>query len=136
MRVRNIITQLVDETENVVDAEEGPVAIATSYFRQIFESSNPEDIVDALSKVSTTITQIINEDLAPITEWEIKPTLFAMHPEKTLWPDGMTALFHQKFWNIVKKNLTRMVNQFLFEGTVTNGIIVILGYCKRMIFEN
>ena len=52
---------------------------------------------------------------APVTEWEVKLTLFAMHPEKAPGSDGMTALFYQKFWDIVKKDLTHIVNQFLFE---------------------
>ena len=45
-RARNRITQLLDENGHVVEDEEELVAIATSYFRQIFESSNPEDIAD------------------------------------------------------------------------------------------
>ena len=95
----------------MVEDEEGLVAAATSYFRQIFESSNPEDIADALAEVSTTITGAVNENLtAPVTEWEVKLALFAMHPEKAQGPDGMTALFYQKFWDIVKEDLTRMVN--------------------------
>ena len=111
------------EDVNVVEDEEGLVAIATSYFRQIFESSNPEEIEEALSEVSTTITGSINNDLvAPVTEWEVKLALFAMHPEKAPNPDGMTALFYQKFWDIVKEDLTHMVNQFLFHGEVANGL--------------
>ena len=111
------------EDVNVVEDEEGLVAIATSYFRQIFESSNPEEIEEALSEVSTTITGSINNDLvAPVTEWEVKLALFAMHPEKAPDPDGMTALFYQKFWDIVKEDLTHMVNQFLFHGEVANGL--------------
>ena len=34
----------------------------------------------------------------------------------------MTALFYQKFWDIVKEDLTLMVNKFLFEGTVATGL--------------
>ena len=45
-----------------------------------------------------------------------------MHPEKAPRPDGMTALFYQKLWDIVKDYLTRMVNQFLFEGTMAYGL--------------
>ena len=63
-----------------MEDREGLVAIATSYFRQIFESSNPEDIADAVSEVSTMITGAINEDLTdPVIEWEVKLALFAMH---------------------------------------------------------
>ncbi|KAL0645993.1 hypothetical protein Bca4012_044284 [Brassica carinata] len=46
-RERNKITQLWDANGNIVEDEEGLVVIATSYFRQIFESSNPEDIEEA-----------------------------------------------------------------------------------------
>ena len=84
-----------------MEDEEGLVAIATSYFRQIFESSNAEDIADALSEISPTITLTINDDLiVPVTEWEVKLALFVMHPEKAPRSDGMTALFYQKFWDI------------------------------------
>ena len=68
-RARNMIT---DENGNMVEHEEGLVAIATSYFRQIFESSNPEDIADLTS---------------PLTEWEVKLAHFTMHSEKI--PDQM-----------------------------------------------
>jgi len=122
-RARNKITQLLDENVNVVEDEEGLLAIATSYFRQIFESSNPEDIEEALAQVPMTITGAMNENLtAPVTEWEVKLALFAMHPEKAPGPYGMTALFYQKFWDIVKDDLTLMVNNFLIEGTVVNGL--------------
>ena len=122
-RARNKITQLLDENGNIVEDEEGLVAIATSYFRQIFESSNPEDIEEALAQVPTMITGTMNDNLiALVTKWEVKLALFAMHPEKAPGPDGMTAFFYQKFWDIVKEDLTLMVDKFLFEGTVANGL--------------
>ena len=68
-RARNKIIHLRDANGNAGGDEEGLVVIATSYFRQIFESSNPVDIADALLEVSTTITESINSDLtAPVTE--------------------------------------------------------------------
>ena len=72
-------------------------------------------LVVALAQVLTTITGAMNDNLtAPVTEWEVKLALFAMHPEKTPCPYGMTALFYQKFLDIVKEDLTHMVNKFLF----------------------
>ncbi|XP_048611782.1 uncharacterized protein LOC125586041 [Brassica napus] len=122
-RARNKITQLLDENGDIVEDEEGLVAIATSYFRQIFESSDPEDIEDPLSQIPATITGDMNNNLtAPVSEWEIKLALFAMHPEKAPGPDGMTALFYQKLWDIVEDDLTLMVNKFLFEGTMADGL--------------
>ena len=35
---------------------------------------------------------------------------------------GMTALFYQKLWDIIKEDLTHMVSQFLFEGSMANGL--------------
>ena len=45
-----------------------------------------------------------------------------MYPEKAPGPDGMTTLFYQKFWDIVKEDLTHIVNQFIFEGTMAPGL--------------
>ena len=116
-RARNKITLLLDANGNIVEDEEGLIAIPTSYFRQIFLSSIPEDIEEALSEVPTTITGSMNDSLtAPVSEGKVKLALFAMHPDKAPGKDGMTALFYQKFWDIVKEDLTLMVNKFLFMG--------------------
>ena len=65
----------------------------------------------------------MNDNLtAPVTKWEVKLALFAVHPGKAPCPDGMTALFYQKFWDIVKEDLTLMVNKFFFDGTMANGL--------------
>ena len=54
---------------------------------------------------------------------EIDSANFGSHnPEKVSGPDGMTTFCYQKFWDIVKDDLTRMVNQFLFEGTMAHGL--------------
>src|SRR5690606_7847541 len=72
-RAKNKITQLIDENGAVIEDEEGLVDIATSYFMQIFESSIPEDIADALSEVTTSVTSKINHELtAVVCEWEVK----------------------------------------------------------------
>ncbi|XP_010495306.1 PREDICTED: uncharacterized protein LOC104772378 [Camelina sativa] len=47
---------------------------------------------------------------------EVKQALFMMHPDKAPGPDGMTALFFQKAWTVVKDDLVALVNRFFEEG--------------------
>ena len=96
-RARNKITSLLDSVGNLVEEEDKLVAIATSYFRDLFQSSNPQLIDEALENVSTTISDRLNADLTvPVSKWEVKLAFFAMHPEKASGLDGITALFYQK----------------------------------------
>ena len=39
-----------------------------------------------------------------------------MHPEKAPGPDGMTALFFQHSWHIIKNDVVEMVNNFQVSG--------------------
>ena len=42
--------------------------------------------------------------------------LFMMHPQKSAGPDGMTALFYQQSWSVIKDDVINMVNDFLRSG--------------------
>ena len=50
------------------------------------------------------------------TEEEVRQALFMMHPEKAPGPDGMTALFFQHSWHVIKKDVVELVNNFLVTG--------------------
>ena len=91
--------------------------MAVDYFEELFTTTSPSGFEEFLSEVTPCITPQMNQRLMRIaTEEEVREALFMMHPEKAPGPDGMTALFFQHSWHIIKGDLVEMVNDFLVSG--------------------
>ncbi|KAL3825323.1 hypothetical protein ACJIZ3_021352 [Penstemon smallii] len=90
--------------------------IVADYFRDIFTSKNPteDDLGAALEVIQQRISPEMNADfLKEFTTEEIKKALDSMHPLKSPGPDGFPVIFYQRFWHIVKNDVTRWVLQLL-----------------------
>ncbi|XP_048605045.1 uncharacterized protein LOC106399030 [Brassica napus] len=109
-RVRNRIVGLHDADGNWIMDDEGVEKVAVNYFDELFTTTSPTAFDNFLSEVQPSISTQTNGWLLKLaTEEEIRQALFMMHPGKTPGPDGMTALFFQHSWHIIKTDLVELV---------------------------
>ncbi|KAA3453235.1 reverse transcriptase [Gossypium australe] len=79
---------------------------AKTYFENLFSSkgvANPSKVPEGIKR---SISHEINEGLqSPFREEEVRTTLNGMGSTKVPRPDGFPALFFQKYWHIVGKEV-------------------------------
>ena len=74
---------------------------------------------ECLNPVQSKVTDDMQEFLSSeFTAEEVKVALFQMGPIKALGPNGMNALFYQKFWHVVGNNVVLAVLDFLNNGNM------------------
>lgn len=116
-RSKNIIIGLHNAGGQWITEEKEIEKVAVDYFQDLFLSTVPTDFENFLSEIPVSITEQMNNRLTALaTEEEVRRALFMMHPEKAPGPDGMTALFFQHAWHIIKGDVLEFVNTFLRTG--------------------
>jgi len=89
--------------------------VAHSYFKELYAAPDQEDVdLDAypLSEIPQMITANENSILnRPISLKEIKDVVFKMSPDKAPGPDGFTPRFFIHCWDIIKKDLSKMIRR-------------------------
>ena len=102
----------MEEVEEVAE-------VASNYFMDIFKAGTCDRMEDCLTTVTNKLTDDMQEVLSrPYSSEEVKVALFQMGPTKAPGPDGMNALFYQKFWHIVGNKVTDAVLDFLHSGNM------------------
>ena len=95
------------------------MAVASDYFKILFHAGACDQMKECLAVVPQMVTEEMQEALSgEFTAKEVKVALFQMGPIKAPGPDGMNALFFQKFWHIVGDDVVMAVLDFLNNGNM------------------
>ena len=90
---------------------------AISYFEEIYTTSCPNQIEEVTDLIPVKVTEGMNMELTrSFTKEEVLEALRQLHPTKSPSPNGMSALFFQKYWIIVGNNVTNLVLNVLNSG--------------------
>ena len=95
------------------------VGVASAYFDNLFQAGVEDQMEEFLNVVQCMMTDDMREFLSlEFTIEEVKVALFQMGPTKALGPDGMNALFYQKFRHVVGNSVVLAVLDFLNNGNM------------------
>jgi hypothetical protein len=107
----------------ILDGPDGPVVeqrammeVAVNFYKELFKKEDRPNIhlVADFWSDSDRVTDEENVALtAPFSEVEFKEAIFSCYAEGAPDPDGISFLFYQKFWDLVKEDLINMFNDFL-----------------------
>nr|GEZ58106.1 hypothetical protein [Tanacetum cinerariifolium] len=93
-----------------VEDSAGICDMVSSYFKKLFATSHPPECKEEVSCLHKTLCDDDIKDLEkPVSEGEVYVAVMQMHLSKAPGPDGMTALFYQKFWKIVGPTVVNVV---------------------------
>ncbi|KAL0003813.1 hypothetical protein SO802_011374 [Lithocarpus litseifolius] len=103
------ILGIKDENGTWCDTNETIAGAAIQYFKDIYTSSQPSCFNDVIGAIPSRVTNEMNEELIKeFTKDEVLTALKQMHPTKAPGPDGMSAVFFQKYWDIVGASVSNM----------------------------
>ena len=128
---RNNIVKLKDAAGNEYKDEDQITELLATFFEELFTTSGNVEVEEVLDMVDARISgEQITQLAAPFTGEEVYEAIFQMHPTKAPGPDGMSAIFFQKFWHIVGKDVVEKVLDILNNngeiGSINQTYIVLI----------
>lgn len=122
-RVSNTITKLMDDSEKWREEQGELEEFVVNYYKEVYDMQDDkpvEEIMEAFEELCfpcITVEQSL-ELSKEVGEDEIRSAVFEMKPFKVPGPDGLTAVFFQSFWDVVKTDIVKMVKYFFSRGYI------------------
>lgn len=118
----NTIKILKGDNGEVVEDRRRLKFFITKHYKSLFQSHASDRREKVFQCVHPKVTGEMNEALLKlVTEEEVKNALGSIGDLKALGPDGMSAIFYKKFWNIVGEKVQQEVVLVLNGGEMLNG---------------
>eukprot|EP00253_Pinus_taeda_P034575 PITA_34575 len=117
-KTRNNVSAINDSEGNHYNNQEDIKRAASSHFRSLLTENQGEiDYSDLLQYLPKGITQETNESLnQDIEEEEIRKAIWTLQPDKSLGPDGFPINFYRDHWQLIKKDLAKMLRGIQRKG--------------------
>ena len=108
----------LEDTHGVWHENEAVLAtIAAEHFTDLFSSSHPNNVENIANCMNGRVSLEDNLMLTgPVTDEEIQSAAFQIPPSRAPGPDGFTGGFYHDHWEVVGKDVTRMIKAFWHSG--------------------
>jgi hypothetical protein len=132
----NNIKKIKDENGVWWHGEEQVEKVFINYFEDLFSSSNPSNIDETCEVVRGKLSDIHKGWCEmDYTIDEVNEALQQMHPLKAPGPDGLPALFFQKYWHIVGDEVQNLALNILNQNgqphDINKTFLVLIPKCKN-----
>ena len=118
-RRRNSIQQLRDNDGVWRSSEAKIEQLLVSYYLDLFTTSSSGDFEEVIDGVKQVVTCEMNDMLvAEFTASEIEHALKQMAPLKAPGLDGMSPIFYQKYWHIMRPDINAAILSCLRDGSL------------------
>jgi hypothetical protein len=119
----NRIWSIADEQGRIWRKDRDIGRVLLSYYEELFTSQSARFVEDCTNLVDTRVTNDMNNWLLhSFSEEEVQKALFQMHPLKSPGPDGYLAVFYQKNWTTVGRDVCKAMLFYLNGGQLDEGI--------------
>lgn len=106
-----------DEAGNYHWSDAAKAEVASDYLTKFFSSSNPRSYDPVFQSMIPNVTPRMNAELTrKVSKEEVAEAIFSIKPESAPGPDGMSALFFQKYWDIVGDDITSEIQEIFESG--------------------
>ncbi|KAL0432445.1 UNVERIFIED_CONTAM: putative mitochondrial protein [Sesamum latifolium] len=134
----NSISKVHNSEGSWVTSDDGIKQCISAYFSTVYASNRPtlEDIAKGTEHLRTIVDASMQEDLLrTFTAAEVTKALFQMAPLKSPGPDGMSPIFFQRFWSIVKNDVVacvlNLLNSHVMPLNLNATNLVLIPKCKH-----